>query len=144
MLIEPPIRTFVVGVLASELMQWGFWRRKNKGAAWGGYLTAQWDSLIGNVGVDLAVAVLWAYGGLDLVLAQVVRIVPGASEWTQGGIPFTPPMGLLLGCLCDFFGDDVAYNGVQILRKRLAWLLGSPNGNGNGTATKPAPPEGGV
>jgi hypothetical protein len=127
--IDAPLRAFAVGIVASELMQWGFWLRKNPGGPRLGYFSAQAATLIGNMGVNGAVCYLWAQGGLDVALEWIAQVVPflGASDWATSGIPYTPQMGLWLGCMSDFFGDDLAYNLVEVMRIRLERLLGKPS-----------------
>ena len=120
-MINVPVRAFVIGVFVSELMQWGFWLRKNPGKSPLGYFRTQVASLIANVGVNVAVCVLWSYDGLDAFLQWVAQMIPylGAKDWAESGVPYTPQVGLILGCMSDFFGDDVAYNLVQVIKKRL-------------------------
>ena len=121
MRFDPPLRAFLVGIIISELMQWGFWLRKNQGQPALGYFRAQKATLIANMGVNGGVCYLWSYGALDVVLKWGAAWVPllGSADWAASGIPYTPQMGLMLGCLSDFFGDDIAYNLVEVLRKRL-------------------------
>jgi hypothetical protein len=118
-MFPPPLRALVIGVIISNLVQWGFWRQKNMKAPWGGYLTAQFGVLLVNFGVDVAAGVLWSYGALDLIVDKMAVIVPGAKDWATSGVPYTPPIGLMLGFFADFFGDPVAFAGLKFVKGRL-------------------------
>lgn len=134
MTFPSPIRAFLLGVIVSELMQWGFWLRKNGGRVPLGYFKAQSATLIANMGINVGVCFLWSFQGLDGFLDWMSTVMPfiGAEQWAESGIPYTPQVGLMLGCMSDFFGDDIAYNLVEVVRK---WLPG-----GRGSSNTPVPP----
>jgi len=134
--LSPPIRLFIIGVLVAEALQFAFWLRKNAGKSWHGYLTDQAGVLVANMGVNVAVCLLWSYEGLDAALAWLASFVPGTGEWATSGVPYTPPVGLLLGVASDFFGDDVAYNLVGFAKARIDGILAAIGGRG----APPGPP----
>lgn len=131
-MFDAPLKAYVIGVLASEVLQWAFWLRKNPGHGLFEYFSSQVATLIGNMGVNVAVGFLWKMEGLDALLGWAAGLLPvGAADWAESGVPYTPQVGLMLGCFCDFFGDDLAFNLVEMARGRLL---------GKQSTAPPAPP----
>lgn len=118
-MIDPPIRTFIEGVLIAEVMQLGFWIRKHGPGKTKAYFTEQAGTLITNQAINFGVAVLWIYQYMDKAMVFLSSFIPGSGDWATSGVPYTPPVGLLLGVACDFFGDDLAFNLIEMARGRL-------------------------
>ncbi len=131
----PPLIGFIIGVLSSELSQWGIWITAHPGRPRVGY----WQDGLGHLLLAWStcgiVAALWASNGLD----YLVGFLPDAisSQWADTGIPFTPQVGLLLGYGIDFMGDKLAF----AIRVRLGGTMSAGQIQAAQVATPQAVPQ---
>lgn len=145
-----PILLFLIGIVISNLHQLSDWMKKRarvkvSNAAgesldvpalpWYGYFTEQAGVLMANLSIDLGIGFLWAYNYMDQVVAGALWLIQkgtfGAidvSAYPVTGIPFTPPVGLLLGFLSDYFGDRVAFRAVTWASAKVDKILGGDAG----------------
>jgi hypothetical protein len=110
----PPLLAFGLGVLLSEIMQWGLWlvgHPAQKGEPMRPHLAGYFrDGLAHFVlawSVCGMVGLLWALGGMD----WVVSFLPDAmtEAWADTGVPYTPQVGATLGFAIDFAADKIAW-----------------------------------
>jgi hypothetical protein len=106
-----PLIGFFVGVVISELWQWGAWKAKHtsKEFGWFGYWGVGLPHLMMNLGGDATIACLWSSDLLDDVIIWVVSFIPGTSNVANVGIPYTPQIGIMLGFASDLFADQGAF-----------------------------------
>lgn len=118
----PPLIGFLIGVLSSELSQWGIWITAHPGRPKAGYWQDGLGHLILAWSTCVLVAALWAMNGLDVLVGFIPDAIAG--EWADTGIPFTPQVGLMLGYGLDFLGDKIAF----AVRVRLGkFIPGGPD-----------------
>lgn len=111
----PPLRAFVYGVILGEIYQWGSWKSKHPDQPLFGYWKVGLPHLMTNLFIVVGVAALWKEELLDKALAMI----PGTGDWANTGVPFTPPIGLLLGIGSDIGGDSLAYLLRKVIGSRL-------------------------
>lgn len=113
-----PIFGFVLGILISELWQWGTWKAKHVEEGWFGYWKLGLPHLMTNALGDIGIAVCWQKEWLDELLA----LMPGTGDWANVGLPYTPQVGFLLGAAADLFSDQLAYLLTKVVGSRLPFL----------------------
>ena len=117
-----PWGAFIVGVLLSNLFQWGksvSIQTTLKGKErWLGYWYIGLPHMVANILVDVLACVAWEAGWLDNLLA----LMPGTGDWANVGIPYTPQVGIMLGAGVDIFADQIAFVLRKALGSRLPFL----------------------
>lgn len=115
-----PWVAFVVGVLLSNLFQWGksvsIQTKLSGRARWLGYWYVGLPHMLTNILVDVLACVAWQAGWLD----DVVALIPGGPA--NVGIPYTPQVGIILGAGVDIFADQIAFMLRKALGSRLPFL----------------------
>jgi len=129
-----PFFGFLLGIVASNIWQWGFWKTKHqtKEDGWLGYWHMGLPHLMMNIVGDGIALALWRMELLD----DIIKIIPGMEtrEWVNVGIPFTPQVGFMLGACVDLFSDQLVFMVGTVLGKWLPFLKPPSNG-----AAKEAP-----
>ena len=127
----PPLLAFGLGVLLSEIMQWGLWlvgHPAKPGEPMRAHLVGYFrDGLAHFVlawGVCGFAALLWALGAMD----WAVSYLPDAmtKSWADTGVPYTPQVGATIGFGIDFMADKIAW----AFRTRLGGGAAAPAAGG--------------
>jgi hypothetical protein len=117
-----PLLGFLLGVLLSEIYQWGAWIGKNTGQTWRGYWAMGLPHLMTNAAGDVVIAVLWQMQVLDDLVGYVVMLIPGGAGYANVGIPFTIQVGVMVGFVADLFSDSAAYLLRTVIVPKIPWL----------------------
>jgi hypothetical protein len=109
---------FLIGVIVSNIVQWGTWLSNRKeGQSYFGYWRVGVPHFIMNVWVDVAAYVCWDQGWL----VKLEDMIPGIGNWVNS-LPFTPQVGVMLGMGVDLTADKLAFFVRKVLGSRVPFL----------------------
>lgn len=110
----PPIVAFVVGVLGTELIQFGSWLTVAKDRSLQLYFAGTVGHFVVLAGAGLMFCCAWEMDGLTTLVKYVPDAIKG--DWIASGVPYTPQVGIIAGGLLAFRGDKL----ISAFRARFA------------------------
>ena len=127
-----PVLAFVVGILSTELVQFGIWwssqPKGGRGAqACGDYWSDHFGYLMVIAGAGTLFCILWSMDGLDWIAKYLPEaLTQGKGEGT--GVPYTPQAGIFYGALLALRPDRIV-SAVTGLFSRPAPSTAGPSGD---------------
>ena len=127
-----PVLAFIVGILSTELVQFGIWwsaqPKGGRGAsACGDYWSDHFGYLMVIAGAGTLFCLLWSMDGLDWIAKYLPEaLTQGKGEGT--GVPYTPQAGIFYGALLALRPDRIV-SAVTGLFSRSAPSPAGPKGD---------------
>lgn len=103
----PPLLAFLIGVMISEINQWGMWILGHPGRGKLGYFKDGVPHFMIAWGTCIMGWLFWYMNALDFLVGYIPAAI--TDKWADTGIPYTPQVGLMLGFGFNFAADKFAF-----------------------------------